>query len=210
VGVSITGCSASDPNDKENQGRTSSSKDLIPLDLGNRWVYLKTTKDDNGTVIGHSEAQSRVVGVHHFSDEEWYCLDEFGFGVWTKNATEGHLEADVTFDKGTSLLAVDKTDLFFKYPAKVGDSWKLNTGEPDGLESRDEQTIKVAKVDHPTIVPAGEFSCVVYELVEFGAASTRFYVAPGTGIVKFEYPTGLLGDGNSEVFELTKFERAGD
>lgn len=206
VGVSITGCSASDPNDKGNQGQTSTSQDLIPLDLGNRWVYLKTTKDEKGTVIDHSEAQSRVVGVHRFGGETWYCVDEFGLGIWTRNSADGQLKADVSFD-ASKLFSVNRTELYFKYPANVGDSWKLNTGEPDGLEPQDEQTIKVVKVDHPTKVRAGEFSCVVYEHVEYG---TRFYMASGTGIVKYEYPTGLLGDGNSEVFELTKFERAGD
>ncbi|MCH7728299.1 MAG: hypothetical protein IH991_17740 [Planctomycetes bacterium] len=137
----------------------------------------------------------------------WYCLDEFGIGVWARNSPDGHVKAYISFDDVASLLSVESTALLFKSSAKVGESWKLKPDDPDGIEQPNNQRIVVAKVDHPTKVPAGEFSCVVFE---FDAASTRFYVAPGIGIVKYEYPTGLLGDGNSEVFELTKFERAGD
>ena len=173
---------------------------LFPLELGSEWRYHITEVDKEGKAIRKRSGTSKVVGVHIFGGKRWFSVFELGYGFWVRNTAVGLEEADIQLDEGTMQLKTTSPHLFFRYPAKENDAYVI---DPEF----DEQKMVVESIERKVRVPAGEFNCVVYDLMEGDALSIRFYVAPGTGIVKFYQPADLTESGNAEVVEMTGFTR---
>lgn len=173
---------------------------LFPLELGSEWRYQIIEVDEEGKAIRKRLGTSQVVGVHIISGKRWFSVFEMGYGFWVRNTAEGLEEADIQLDEDTMQLKATPPRLFFKYPAKENETYAF---DPEF----DEQKMVVKSVERKVTVPAGEFSCVVYELMEGDKLSSRFYVVPGTGIVKFYQSADLTESGNAEVIEMTGFTR---
>ena len=90
-----------------------------------------------------------------------------------------------------ALVKKAESHLLFKYPTKAGDrvdvSYKDDGSHDETITIDTEMNVKV---------PYGRFKCVVYDYVQgaFGSR-TRFYIAPGVGVVKWEaLPSSRSGD----------------
>ena len=178
------------------EAREPKPKSLFPLEIGTEWTYASYIEKE----VKDEKLKSKVVGKHLFGDQLWYCIDEFDYAIWVRNTSEGEEEAEVSIDEETQLLKVDRSFLFFKYPAMPGETWRTYEME-DGTWQR----MQLKEVDVKLEVPAGKFECLLYELVEGGKVIIRFHIAPGIGIVKFETTPAYSESGKSEHEELTSY-----
>ena len=72
---------------------------------------------------------------------------------WIRNSKQGQEEAYVELDDDTAGLKIDSSFVFFKYPAKQGDSYRPY---PDDKE----QIMDVLDLDVVVEVPAGKFKMI--------------------------------------------------
>ncbi len=174
---------------------------LFPLALGTEWTYDYVSRDADGKIVEKRVESSKVIGIHMFGSEKWYHVQEFGDAVWCRNTSAGEQEANVSIDEESSLLKMDSSYLFFKYPAKKGDTWRAHAVDDDDFV----QTMKLKDVGTKLKTPAGTFDCHVYELTEEDEVSITFHVAPGVGIVQFEYTGEVVDNGGTDTHVLKKY-----
>ena len=173
---------------------------LFPLQLGSQWRYQITEVDEEGKIIRKRTGTSQVVGEHIISGKRWFCVFELGYGFWVRNTAEGLEEADIHLDEDTMQLKATSPRLFFKYPVKENETYVI---DPEF----DDQKMVVKSVDRKVTVPAGEFNCVVYEIMDGDELTSRMFVAPGKGLIKFYQPAEITESGNAEVIEMSGFTR---
>lgn len=161
----------------------SKSKEIMPLALGNFWVYQQLYYDSNGNLTD-SEIDTLLVkrqftynGKVYFSFDEY---DEEHQDEGLRNADGGLYQLNYDYDNETF-----SEDLMFKYPAKTGDVFMIN-----------EEEVKVISTNATISVPKGSFSCYHYKIEseyidEDDPSYSRkiienLYMAPGVGMVKYE------------------------
>jgi hypothetical protein len=181
--------------------QSKSSEAVVPYSLGSEWTYQSISRDAKGEVVERKVTTSKVVGLHLFDGDRWYCSNEDEFAVWSHISEQGEQGASVSLDEETQLLKKGSAYMFFKYPAKVGDQW--DASDPDEADFK--ETMKLIDVALKVKVPAGEFDCYLYELQEDDKVLMKFYVAPGIGIVKME-AMPQDEDTGIETKELTKYK----
>ncbi len=167
--------------------------ELIPYSVGTIWTYQVEQRNEQGEVENTMTDTSRVAGEEFIEGQRWFMVEEFGYEFWVRIGDEGGLEAELLPDPDPESkgFVLQRKQLFFKYPAKKGETYPV--GDPDF-----KQQAKVVETDLKVDVPAGSFQCMVYEISTPEALVSRISLAPGIGIVKFEFPSGY---GESELPE---------
>jgi hypothetical protein len=157
---------------------------LIPLAVGNRWIWKTTTP------IAEIFDTLAIVGDTVVESGHWFRTQH---GEWMANFPDGLHMGDL-FGAGFSTAR-----LRVRYPVKVGDT--MDVGVVRRVFSPTEYTTYagiytvVAELDEPVEVPAGEFSCIktLYNpgaAARFGTFSSPIsegdciYYAPGVGRVR--------------------------
>ena len=188
------------PGVRAEQAGMTNKDALFPLELGTLWKYQITELDEEGKTIRTRAGTSQVVGVHLIDGKRWFNVFEMGYGFWVRNTPLGMEEADISLDEETMQLKTRAPRLFFKYPAMKGETYDLD-------EELDDYKMVVTDVKQKVTVPAGTYECVVYDVMEGGEPSNRFYLAPGIGLVKFQQSAEMTESGRAEVIEMTSFTR---
>jgi hypothetical protein len=177
--------------------------ELIPLNLGARWVYQRTWQQRDGQPIERSEIVNEVRGVYLFDNAQWYHLGDFGWYFWVQPTSRGIVDALVYEDEESGALVKQSQRLYFKYPVEAATAYEL---KPLDKELEEPLKVLVTGVDTEVVVPAGKFKCLVYEFRSKGADEMlflRYSIAPGVGIVKYEFFDEESGE--REVAELKSY-----
>lgn len=169
--------------------KSDQRQDLVPLAVGNKWTFEKRVLDKSSSLETTKEAEAEVLEAKKIGSNTWFRYRECGDDFWVRQGIDGQYEAEVS--QSGDALQIDKQFLFFRYP--VEQTPQTYQAGPN--------TIKVLADAQQVTIPAGEFSCCVYELSDAGG-SIRMYVAPGVGLVKHRHED----KDQVKVMELTSYK----
>lgn len=180
----------------------SSSGEIIPLKVGNRWVYKLTQFDEEGDVLGSDQYAARVDRDTVLNNETWYFLvDANRILALATNRADGYWVREVTVLAG-AVVGVGEPYLSAKYPATVGEMYPND----------DDYVTTVTSTGTEVSIPAGAHDC--YQYLRMSATrpyeSTFYYRAPGVGTVLQEL-FASAGDTSSYrqfLLELTEVRLA--
>jgi len=162
------------------------SNQLLPLHVGNQWVYSVTVFDSSGNQTS-SYLDTAVVKIDTtIAGLTWYLVPTLP-GIDTEPGlylTYYANENDGLWERLSSHDTVFQV-FFFKYPANEGESWETHP--------RDSSCVRAA--DCQLSVPYGSLHCIKYQMgIEFSRYDSVFaYFKPGLGLVMFEE---YLNNGN--------------
>ncbi|MBU0982599.1 MAG: hypothetical protein KKA42_01930 [candidate division Zixibacteria bacterium] len=153
---------------------------IVPLEVGNRWVYRVFTYPAGGDPIESTDSIV-IVSKDTTGDETVYrthvgeVMAERASGLW--------------FARSES----DSLTLLFEYPTFIGAGWPFGPAF--------EWYVTVVGTRTPVQVPTGNYNCYVYvrsEAVAVPREWEKFYVVPDVGIVQYQ----KLDSTQTEILEL--------
>jgi hypothetical protein len=158
----------------------SSSEDVIvPLAVGNYWIYQVTLYEPEGVVKRVTFDTIQVVGDTILVDSVWYTIDD-------SSVPEDILPCYTNREQGfyrvflrppRAINVNDTAGLAAKYPTHEGDTFTVRSGLFSWL-------VTVESTDMEVTVPAGSFTTYCY-YSDFHSPH-RTYYAVGVGNVKSE------------------------
>ncbi|MGE5480351.1 MAG: hypothetical protein ACM3U1_07990 [Chloroflexota bacterium] len=162
---SVNGDPVDNPNDN-----TPTYHPLIPLGIGNNWVYKRTLYDDKGAQQGDPVTYSmQILRDTTVNNIAGVIARAWKDDTFIANKSDGFY----AYDDGL----IDDIELFYKYPVVKGDSYLRASGE----------TVIVEDLKRSVTVPAGTFECVVFKVLY---QDNKFYevnyFVKGVGMVKTE------------------------
>lgn len=161
--VSLTAC-----NKDNNPVSPGPANELLPLAVGNRWVYSDTVLDSNGTTISTSTDTMLVLRDTVLQNQTWFTTTS---GIYRDSSNGLWI-----WSGGPQLV--------FKYPASAGDSFST----PNAV-------VTVVSTNEHIDVPYGGLLCYHYRAryPAFGNLELNDFVTPGIGFVSLEGGTGVYG-----------------
>lgn len=218
----LTGCDLVDGGDEtELNELLPPENELIPLAVGNYWVYeqwhmepswLDTVRTEvlNVQDIIVENTKIRAYGTYRFRYDD--LPREDALISLKANGPEGYYS--LGFRIPTDSLYKLREGFHFKFPAAVGDTWKHTTVlfNPQSGEMRlgNTRTIELLNTSQKVETPNDDFeNCYVYRFNDFGNYSTlfhHFYIKPEVGIVGVDTygGDGLYGQWRLLEYELKK------
>lgn len=154
---------------KHQPKKSFSAEELIPLSVGNKWVY-RTYKGSNRNHF--SESISFVKSQSVIAGKVWYEHTELGDTFYSRNDKHGHYNAEVREKNGKVVIL--NSDLVYKYPVKLTPQWYK-----DSYNNK----IKVAQRNIDVFTPAGKFKCLLY-IISSDGYTCKNYISPGVGLIK--------------------------
>jgi hypothetical protein len=136
----------------------SQNCDIVPLAVGNTWIYQIINYDTLGNETARFNDTTSIVTDTVIDGETWYTYEQSS--EWYTNKIDGFY-----------LFINNKKVMIYKYPVKKGDAFSMREGSNILIESND-TLITTA---------AGTFSCVTYKIIENSSLETKMYFAPGIG-----------------------------
>ena len=136
---------------------------LMPLNIGNSWVYRNTETDEMDSVFADYATSIDIKYDTLIKGEKWYDIEG---QVWFSNRSDGLWQRT-----GNSEV------LAYKYPAKKGDTFSVKFSASVPLEKA-----TVMNVDTVITTKAGSFHSLCYKYEEPGQA-VYFWIAPKAGLV---------------------------
>ncbi len=139
---------------------------IVPLQVGNTWLYLRTPFDMEGTVLARDTVAQRIARDTIIQDERWY--------IW--EATSG-LSLGTTRSDGYWTYVEGVPAMTLRYPVVVHETYLITGTGP---------TIHILAVDTLIGVPFGTAPCIAYEQLSFpGGTRMRIdYYAVNTGLIR--------------------------
>lgn len=148
-------------DENSTQATKTNNDQLIPLKVGNCWVYKvefidTTSKQIDLTLFDTLQIQSTEI----INGETWYFSPN---GIKLRNSSWG-LEEYIT----TESSEIDPPYHKYKYPCSVNDSWKIGNAFYDYYPNNDlKDTIefgnKVTSMETNVNLALGNFNCIVYQ-----------------------------------------------
>ena len=183
IATLIYGCSQPTP--------PASAPAIFPLTEGNTWVYQISEFDSTNTVQWNTFDTVSIGGTITFGSETWHevihTMPNTGF-------TEYYIAKNEGLWQKTSIPLVYHTNLIYKYPATVNDTFNVTlqtwpASDPTRLYT------EVISVNENLVVPLGSFSCVHYvsHTQSIDSATMKVitddphsdaFVSPGIGMIK--------------------------
>lgn len=170
VAVTLSGC-------KKNPLQPSETRAFYPLTRGNTWSYVVSPNLLRGqdSIDVQTVVRDTVIDAQTWSFLTYtYGNPRNRFGMWYRNS-----------DQGLWMLYSPSPVLYYRYPCQPGDTYP----GPAGID-----TIRVVSTQLQLSVPAGTFTCILYErsITQYFSSGpftfyTDSYVSPGTGEVKTEF-----------------------
>ncbi|MES2766499.1 MAG: hypothetical protein V4642_11550 [Bacteroidota bacterium] len=180
--VSIASCS-----DNSTEPDSAKSEGIIPLKVGNQWIFKRYEIDSTGNQIAEYRDTMKITGTKMFGSEVWYKT--------YISAGSGYITAEVfQLNRADGLWNrdyIEEPNLSIKFPAKVGDTFF--SGEPDDpQDTMYHRKMHVISTDTMITTPAGTFKCYAYAYYYNNSqilAQTLFY-SPAIGYIKEELYAG--------------------
>ncbi|HYF02254.1 MAG TPA: hypothetical protein VEC36_02675 [Patescibacteria group bacterium] len=177
------GCSDNNSTEPD----TTKSEGIIPLKVGNQWIFKRYHIDSTGTQIAEYRDTMQITGTKMFDNEMWYKT--------YISAGSGYITAEVfQLNRANGLWNRDyigEPNLAVKFPAQAGDTFY--SGEPDDLQdTMFHRKMHVLSTDTTITTPAGMFKCYAYGYYYNSSkilAQLIFY-APSVGYIKEELYAG--------------------
>ncbi len=159
-------CFCTDSN--REQPAEDAEEALLPLAIGNMWVYEHTATGDDGKVISTWRDTMRVVGTEEIKGNKWYQVK--GFMVQDTILLASR-------EDGLWMLNQDQQEIhYFNSKLDVG---KTYTRPPSF-------NVELRNAAADISVPAGKFSCIHFsERFDNAPSASSYYLAPGTGLVEW-------------------------
>ena len=137
---------------------------IYPLSVGSKWNIRETKYDTSDIPTSNFTFQTQIYRDTIISNERWFTADNQGV-FWYSNRLDGLY----SFDHDQQPF------MFYKYPAAKGDSY-----------IRLDDSIFIKSVDSMVSVPAGNFSCILYQIIN---RKTKYiyaedFVSPNVGGVR--------------------------
>lgn len=178
-----------------------SGNDLMPLAIGNRWIYVADTLIPGYEHDTIEIAEDMILG---WNRERWFRSRETArnYGVLYTNRADGlwiNPTIDFTYLQHYGL-----------HPARKGDVFNHDTLPGVSLDGTTVDTFATAAVVRAirrVTVPAGIFNCYVYTQRSISQSTgdtlygDEYFIAPGVGIVKYAIPgPNLTVDSNGVLW----------
>jgi hypothetical protein len=142
----------------------SASGVILPLNIGNQWIYSNTNYDSTGKGIDSSIYTQKVESDTLINNRKWYLLNH----QWQTNLTNGLYY----FDNG-------RQNLWYKYPGAAGEKYKIITMLNDTLN------FEVININELLTVKAGTFTTYHYRYVFTGLpVNIDLWYAPNIGLIR--------------------------
>ncbi len=168
------------------------AQDIIPLDLGNYWIYKEETYRSDSLVSIDTTLNSVTKRIK-INNKSFYVLNEFGSEFFVRNTKEGQVEVD-TFNIDSTGKYLET--LFWKNP---------QNGEDISYVAYEENHIHIDKdhIIYSTVI--GDFKCYKYTLTIEEQDENDFKVitffSPGIGLVYED----CIFDGKHILSELIEY-----
>ena len=183
---------------------------IIPLAVGNYWVYQQYSLNNDGSVSfavedlrGYKITDILSVSLNGGNQKTFKYTryapggDPYSEAKLIYNGKEGIYYAGIT-DKDTIKMLFN--DLMFKYPANKGDETTAHTfyyyifGNLDNIPDSIVTTYTCVSTDSLFSTPVGDFRCIVYKLKLmldniFYLGDVYYFFKPGLGLVGIIYMT---------------------
>jgi len=196
VVIIIAGCGFTGNEKKELNELIAPENELIPLEVGNYWVYEQWYLDPSfkDTVREEVIGKRRIVAEDIIVD----AFESVRFRYDTRPADDARLPLKANGSNGHFFLGgwanVDSlyiNNRRYKYPAEVGDSWEsrqiLFDTEKKEYKIGNTRTIELIATNKTVMTSAGVFeNCYVYKHQDYKDLFPYFqfiYIKPGIGIV---------------------------
>jgi hypothetical protein len=164
--------------DDANPSTPGTSEVLMPLAVGNYWIYTSTVKGletgDTTHVMG-----IEIVSKEIIDGEAWYIGHD---GEKYRNAADGLHKIS------------NGNTYFFKHPAKLHEQFAYYNGNPVFF------AMTVSSVDSWISTKAGVFDCYKYTMKDHGTTVDVYY-SPGTGLIRWDSQSASY----STTMELTQY-----
>jgi len=184
--IGVTGC---DSKVTSPQGGVTPRVELIPLALGNSWVYrerLYGYEDPYTETID----TSRIDSAFMWQGRLWF--GSRGGSSFSSNDTAGYWVLTIA-EGDTSRTA----QLRYRFPVELGESWVWES---------DTMTVRVTAVGQEVITPAGKFTgCIRYDIVQPEGITNYLTFRPGIGFIKAFYDNPVMTPPISLTNELTSY-----
>lgn len=167
---------------------TTEPVEIMPLAVGNQWVYHTVRSDTMGNVTRNTYDTVRVTGTEVIAEETWFIVNGEGNYNYI-NRSDGLWKA------------CSKNVLYIKFPVRLGEYYTTGTSmdycSPPGFS--------VVSTDTVITVPAGTFRCITYLWGDYGGYYNHVYhYAPNVGLIRYDgYARGTTHVGSNV---LTQYE----
>jgi hypothetical protein len=142
---------------------------IVPLEIGNAWSHRIEWFDSTGNLTQTFYDSSAIISDTIIQNERWFIWSNIARTI-TTNRKSGYW---YRFGN-TSYLVL-------KYPIKKGETYKYGNDPNIYLD------VTVLAIDSVISVPAGDFSCIIYEWRNsYGPLSSIECYAPNIGMVRYE------------------------
>jgi hypothetical protein len=200
ISLVLTSChNSTEPPIDENKGP------LIPLAVGNYWVYQQYTLNNDGSILyaekllsGFKISDTLSVTLNGEKQITFQCSICDSSANWTSSeARLIYIGKDGIYYAGIAdndTLKLSFNDLMFKYPATKGEETLAHTfyvdifgnflNIPDSISN----SYSCISMDSIFSTPIGNFSCIVYKLQltldnVFYLGDLYYFLKPGLGLV---------------------------
>jgi hypothetical protein len=164
---------------------------IVPLEIGNVWTHRIEWYDTTGALTHTIYDSSTIVSDTIIQNERWFIWSNIARTITTNRKS------------GYWYRFGDLSYLVLKYPVRKGETYKYGNGPDIYLN------VTVLSVDSVISVPAGDFSCIVYEWRNsYGPLSSIECYAPNIGMVRYDrYSSTSYGFEHMDSrFDLTKMK----
>jgi hypothetical protein len=141
------------------------SNELIPLKVGNLWIYKSEKLDEEGNSANSSYSYMSILADTTIDGVKYSLRNGNSRGDFCMNGTDGFN----IYLRGQSPV------LDLKYPVKLNETFLR----------RNHDTTFVTSMDEKVEVPAGKYTCIKYETLS-GGSKLIYHVCPNVGIIKIE------------------------
>ena len=176
--ASLSGCK----KDDQTTAPPSTTDQMIPLNVGNRWIFSKNATWSTGieTVsVSHSFDAGGITAYGFTGDDDFYFnYDQVNEGMFYRNGSLWGRKA------GTD-------GVFLKQSIVSPDSYAVNCWNT--------ARIKILSTSEMVAVPAGTFDCVKFNL--YSDYYWTYWVSKNVGVVKVHYRTVQGADAGDAILQ---------
>jgi len=166
IAIATLGFLAASCKEESVEPTASNPGTIVPLKVGNQWVYNIAELDYTGRVISESHDTLSIVNSTTIGTETWF---EDNAGILQTNRADGRW------------LMSGSPYLTEKYPAKLNDAYVV-------MDSLTGISARVRGVSETVVVPKGTFSSYIYRWTRIsdGDPVADFWYVPNVGLVQSE------------------------